>query len=255
MRDSRKFLPVGVLLFIATLAVQGATSKEATIIKDVSFSHTEDSLEAKITAGGESKYTYFELKSPHRLVIDFHGIQNEINFKEKNIGTNGVERVRTSLFSDKSRTATRIVFDLSKDAPFRVIDDGAGVVRIVFGKTARAPQNQTAGPAIVPVSKSFPASASPALKLASLLPAPETMAAAQSTPLTNGISFVDSHANFTADGRCRECYARYASTGGGCGTARTADTGDDSSSGYAAGIDDPNCHSAVSGGVDFNRRH
>jgi type IV pilus assembly protein PilQ len=186
MRDSRKFLPVGVLLFIATLAVQGATSKEATIIKDVSFSHTEDSLEAKITAGGESKYTYFELKSPHRLVIDFHGIQNEINFKEKNIGTNGVERVRTSLFSDKSRTATRIVFDLSKDAPFRVIDDGAGVVRIVFGKTARAPQNQTAGPAIVPVSKSFPASASPALKLASLLPAPETMAAAQSTPLTNG---------------------------------------------------------------------
>lgn len=188
MRDSRKFLPVGVLLFIATLAVQGATSKEATIIKDVSFSHTEDSLEAKITAGGESKYTYFELKSPHRLVIDFHGIQNEINFKEKNIGTNGVERVRTSLFSDKSRTATRIVFDLSKDAPYRVIDDGAGVVRIVFGKTARAPQNQTAGPAIVPETKSFPMSGpvSPALKLASLLPAPETVAALQSAPLTNG---------------------------------------------------------------------
>jgi type IV pilus assembly protein PilQ len=184
--DSRKFLPVGVLLLIATLAVQGATSKEATIIKDVSFSHTEDSLEAKITAGGESKYTYFELKSPHRLVIDFHGIQNDINFKEKIIGTNGVERVRTSLFSDKSRTATRIVFDLSKDAPYRVIDDGAGVVRIVFGKTARAPQNQTAGPAIVPESKSFPATASPALKLASLLPLPETVAAVQSAPLTNG---------------------------------------------------------------------
>jgi type IV pilus assembly protein PilQ len=184
--DSRKFLPVGVLLFIATLAVQGATSKEATIIKDVSFSHTEDSLEAKITAGGESKYTYFELKNPHRLVIDFHGIQNAIHFKEKTIGTAGVERVRTSLFSDKTRKATRIVFDLSKDVPYRVIDDGAGIVRIVFGETARAPQNQTAGPAIVPEAKSVSGAASPALKLASLLPTAETVAAAQSAPLTNG---------------------------------------------------------------------
>src|SRR5262245_19048408 len=158
--DSRKFLPVGVLLFIATLAVQGATSKEATIIKDVSFSHTEDSLEAKITAVGESKYSYFELKNPHRLVIDFHGIQNAIHFKEKYLGTNGVERVRTSLFSDKSRQATRIVFDLSKSVPYRVIDDGAGIVRIVFGENVRAPQNQTAGPAIVTETTSFPVSSS-----------------------------------------------------------------------------------------------
>src|SRR5215471_20404990 len=185
--DSRKFLSVGMMLFILTLAVHGATSKVATIIKDVSFSNTGDSLEAKITAGEDAKYTYFELKQPHRLVVDFHGIQNTIRFKERHIGAAGVERVRTSFYSDGARQATRIVFDLSKDVPFRVIDE-AGAVRIVFGSTARAPQNQTAGPVVVPEPASFSvsASASPALKLASLLPEPEPTVPVQSLPAARG---------------------------------------------------------------------
>src|SRR5690348_17644765 len=135
--DSRKFLSVGVMLLISTLAVHGTTTKEGTIIKDVSFSNTGDSLEAKITAGEDAKFTYFELKNPHRLVVDFHGIQNTIKFKEKQIDIAGVERVRTSLFSDRSRTATRIVFDLKGNVPYRIVEDGNGVTRIVFGETAR----------------------------------------------------------------------------------------------------------------------
>src|SRR6266536_4161207 len=126
--DSKKFLSVGVLLLVCTLAVHGTTSREGTIVKDVSFSNSGDSLEAKIIASEDSKYTYFELKEPRRLVVDFHGIKNTISFKEKVIGAAGVERVRTSYFSDKKRKATRIVFDLSKDVPYRLIEDGAGVV-------------------------------------------------------------------------------------------------------------------------------
>ena len=38
--DSRKFLSVGVLVLISTLAVNGATSKEAAIVKD-RFGSTE----------------------------------------------------------------------------------------------------------------------------------------------------------------------------------------------------------------------
>src|SRR5438552_2119972 len=148
--DSRKFLSVGVLVLISTLAVNGAASKEAAIVKDVSFSNTGESLEAKITASDDSKYAYFELKEPHRLVVDFLGIQNTISFKEKKIDAAGVERVRTSLFSDKKRHATRIVFDLTRDVPYRVIEDGGGVVRIVFGETVRAPLNLTAGPVMIP---------------------------------------------------------------------------------------------------------
>ena len=161
--DPRKFLTVGVLLFLATLAVHGASP--ATIVQDVSFKNSGDSLEAKIVADEGSTYEHFELKNPHRLVVDFRGIHNTISFREKKIGAAGVERVRTSFFSDKTRTATRIVFDLYKDVPYRVIDDGHGIVRIVFGDTARAPENQTAGPAIVaePRTESVPGSASPSL--------------------------------------------------------------------------------------------
>jgi type IV pilus assembly protein PilQ len=148
--DSRRFLSVGLLVLISTLAVNGASSRETAVVKDVSFSANGDSLEVKITATDDSKFTYFELSNPHRLVVDFHGIQNTIGFKEKQIESAGVSRVRTSFFDDKKRKATRIVFDLSDNAPYRVLEDGGGIVRIVFGETVRAPLNQSAGPVFVP---------------------------------------------------------------------------------------------------------
>jgi hypothetical protein len=72
--DSVKFLSVGLLLLISTLTLNGAASREAAIVKDVSFSHDGESLEARIIATDDTKYTYFELNHPHRLVVDFHGI-------------------------------------------------------------------------------------------------------------------------------------------------------------------------------------
>jgi type IV pilus assembly protein PilQ len=104
----------------------------------------------KITTTQETKFTYFELDAPHRLVLDFHGIQNDVGFREKQIANGGVRRIRTALFESKERKATRIVFDLNDDALYRVLDDGAGTIRVVFGQTARAPLNLTAGPPVVP---------------------------------------------------------------------------------------------------------
>jgi len=83
--DSGKFASVGVLLLISTLAVNGAASKDSVIVKDVSFNSNGESLEVKITASDETKYTHFVLDHPRRLVVDFHGIQNTISFKEKKI--------------------------------------------------------------------------------------------------------------------------------------------------------------------------
>jgi hypothetical protein len=182
--DPRKFLSVGVLVLISTLAVNGAASKEAAIVKDVSFQNNGDFLEARITASENSKFTYFELKQPHRLVVDFHGSQNTISFKEKRLDTGGVERVRTSLFSDQNRQATRIVFDLTDGAPYRFIEDGGGIIRILFGEAVRAPQNQTAGPVMVPEPSTFSISnfGSPAAKLASILLLPEPVAAPLDPP-------------------------------------------------------------------------
>ncbi|PYS22510.1 MAG: hypothetical protein DMG11_26645 [Acidobacteria bacterium] len=164
--DSRKFLSVGVLLLVSTLAVNGASSRESAIVKDVSYQTIGDSLEVKITATGDSKFTYFELNGPHRLVVDFHGIQNTIGFKEKQIDANGVERVRTSFFNDKNRQATRIVFDLKDNVQYRVVDDGGGsIVRIVFGATAHAPSNLTAGPPVAPAESVATALKLPTVKL------------------------------------------------------------------------------------------
>src|SRR5438093_8967523 len=148
--DSGKFLSVGVLLLLSTLSVNGAATKEPAIVKDVSFNRAGESLEVKITATDESKYTYFVLDHPRRLVVDFHGIQNTISFRQKKIDAAGVQRVRTALFSDKTRKATRIVFDLAENADYRFIDDGGGIVRILFGPESHAPLNQVAGPPIVP---------------------------------------------------------------------------------------------------------
>ncbi|PYS54894.1 MAG: hypothetical protein DMG13_06650 [Acidobacteria bacterium] len=167
--DSRKFLSVGVLLLIATLTVNGASSRETDVVKDVSFKNNGDSLEVRITAPDGSKFTYFELNQPHRLVVDFHGIQNTIGFKEKQINSAGVERVRTSFFNDENRSATRVVFDLTDNVPYRILEDGGGIVRIVFGRTVRAPANLTAGPAMIPAPGTYSTPSLPKLHIDSVL--------------------------------------------------------------------------------------
>jgi len=155
--DSRKFLFVAIVLLISALAVNGASNKGTAVVKDVSVNANGETLEVKITATDDARFTYFELKSPHRLVVDFHGIQNDIGFKEKQIDAAGVSRIRTSFYNDKKRQATRVVFDLKDGVPFQVVDDGIGIVRVVFGAASaaasgeRPPLNLMAGPlAFVP---------------------------------------------------------------------------------------------------------
>src|SRR5689334_4549186 len=145
--DSRKLLPVSVFLLVSTLAVSGATSKVTAVVKDLSFNSSGASLEVRIATTEQADYTYFELSKPRRLVVDFHGIQNGIGFKEKPIEAAGVERVRTSYFSDKNRNATRIVFDILENVSYQVVNDGNGTIRVVFDGAAAAEK---------PVSQSLP---------------------------------------------------------------------------------------------------
>src|SRR5262245_12280774 len=128
--DFRKVSIIFVLAVALSLAV-AASPKEA-FVKDVAFSASGRSLEAKITSTESAKFTYFELDGPHRLVVDFHGLKNGVGFSQKTIQAVGVERVRTSYFTAADRTATRIVFDIERNVNYRVIDDGDGIVRIMF---------------------------------------------------------------------------------------------------------------------------
>jgi type IV pilus assembly protein PilQ len=153
--DFRKFLVFGVLVLILTLAVQAASPKEAATVKDVAVTSSGPALEAKITASEAARFTYFELEGPRRLVVDFHGLQNGVAFTQKTVQLAGLERIRTSYFSTEARKATRIVFDLAGGVNYQVVDDGAGVVRVVFGDPGKivpvenVPVNLVAGPPVL----------------------------------------------------------------------------------------------------------
>ena len=138
--DSRKALAFGMFLLAFTLVVQAvgpATGPKETstvnAVKDVSFMPAGESMEARITTTGPARFTYFELAGPRRLVVDFHDLQNGVAFKEKLVSSAGVERVRTGLFQDKDRNVTRIVFELTSDAQYQIVDDKSEMVRVVFG--------------------------------------------------------------------------------------------------------------------------
>ncbi len=151
--ESRKLLPVSVLLLLMTLAINAAV-KDTAVVKDLSFNPNGDSLEVKIATSVHAQYTYFELSHPRRLVVDFRDVENGVGFTEKErLGAGGVERVRTSLFIDKNRKATRIVFDLEDSVPYKVSEDGGQgkIVRVVFGTkpVTSAPLGLTAGPAMI----------------------------------------------------------------------------------------------------------
>ena len=138
--NSRKFLSIALLLMVSALALYGASSTNIAAVNGISFKTADNSVEATITAAENAKFTYFELRNPHRLVVDFHGVQNEIGFKEKRIGSGGVNRVRTSYFTDDKRKATRVVFDLTDSAKYRVLEDGDGLEHPPRGEDLRHTQ-------------------------------------------------------------------------------------------------------------------
>jgi len=103
------------------------------MVKDIAVTSKGQALEAKITATEAARFTYFELDGPRRLVVDFHGLKNGLSFSQKKVETAGVEKIRASFFSAPDRKATRIVFDLDAVVNYQVVDDGGGVVRVLFG--------------------------------------------------------------------------------------------------------------------------
>jgi type IV pilus assembly protein PilQ len=138
-------MTLGLSLLALTVAGYGAAPQPA-VVKSLAYSGNGESLDVRIDATGPVRVAHFELDNPRRLVVDFLDIQSTIAFKEKSVRLAGVERIRTSFFTDDKRQATRIVFDLSGPAPYVIDDDGAGHVRVAFGR-ASSPATAKAAPA------------------------------------------------------------------------------------------------------------
>src|SRR5436190_5834069 len=98
MFDSRKALPFGVLVLAFTFVIQAVAPTGSPAVKELVMAPGENSVEAQITTTAPAKYTYFELTGPRRLVMDFHDVQNDLAFKEKQVFVSGVERIRAGMF-------------------------------------------------------------------------------------------------------------------------------------------------------------
>lgn len=162
--DSNKILAFVVMLLAFTLAVHAVVPKGTAAVKevkDVVVTPSGDFLEARITTTAPARVTYFELAGPRRLVVDFHDLQNSIGFKEKVVWVGGVERIRTSLFTSKDRSATRIVFDLTDKAHYQVLDEKTQAVRVKFGEMSSAIQTEApvriVPPPVAPIPAPLPA--------------------------------------------------------------------------------------------------
>jgi type IV pilus secretin PilQ/predicted competence protein len=189
--DFKRLLVFGVLVVLLTLVVQAASPKDAAMVKDLAVTSSGETLEAKITSSETARFTYFELDAPRRLVVDFHGLKNGINFTQKKVETAGVAKIRTSYFSTPARKATRIVFDLAAGVNYQVVDDGGGVVRVLVGDPKlhvpvadQIPSNLLAGQ---PVFVTTEEETTAALTRASLV----SLAAAQEAPAATSVVLLE----------------------------------------------------------------
>ena len=99
-----------------------------------------------VKADGRLDYRDFMLAGPDRLVVDFPDVTARATVRQIEIGQDPVRKVRLGQFSAASPKVARLVLDLSKKAPYRIID-GVDGVRIVFGDGRRRRRRARAGPA------------------------------------------------------------------------------------------------------------
>ena len=179
LSDLRKFMVMFALVVALTFVVQAASPKDA-FVQDVALSSTGRFLEARITASESARFTYFELDGPHRLLLSIFTASKIISLsRRRTLNLLGLPAFGQVIRMAPDRTATRIVFDLDKTVDYRVIDDGAGVVRVVFdgpeADTIQVPSNLIAGPPVFPKPEEA-APVVPKIRLESL--APEVQVAA-----------------------------------------------------------------------------
>ena len=75
-----------------------------------------------VKADGRLDYRDFMLAGPDRLVVDFPDVTARATVRQIEIGQDPVRKVRLGQFSAASPKVARLVLDLSKKAPYRIID-------------------------------------------------------------------------------------------------------------------------------------
>jgi type II secretory pathway component GspD/PulD (secretin) len=128
-------LLLGVL--IASTSVQGETSKVSSLRVEQDNSGSSSFI---ISKSGMMDVQDFTMENPPRLVLDFVGATHELTRNEFDGDGKIVTKVRTSQFTDDPDLVTRIVFDMTRHAKYKVVDSGA-LVTVQFFTGDAAPAN------------------------------------------------------------------------------------------------------------------
>ncbi|HXY39660.1 MAG TPA: type IV pilus secretin PilQ [Vicinamibacteria bacterium] len=112
-----------------------ATGPKATRIVAVTRDQSDGMLAFTVRADGRLQYRDFLLPNPDRLVVDFPDVTARASVRALDVAQDPVRKVRLGQFSAAAPRVARLVVDLSRKSPYRIIDGSDGV-RIVFGESA-----------------------------------------------------------------------------------------------------------------------
>jgi type IV pilus assembly protein PilQ len=123
-----------------------ASGPRATRIVSVSRDDVPGLLAFTVKADGRLQYRDFVLTGPDRLVVDFPDVSARASAHAMEVAEEPVRKVRLGQFSAAAPKVARLVLDLSRKTPYRIID-GTDGVRIVFGEGAQAAEASAPAPA------------------------------------------------------------------------------------------------------------
>jgi len=118
----RKILFLGFLapLFLFALAGGSPTS----VVKDIQIERSQKGVLLTVLCQGKISYQVWEMKSPPRLVIDFEDAKHALpRLNYRHLPPCGIRSIRTSQFKFNP-LRVRVVLDLEKPIPHKVVDNG-----------------------------------------------------------------------------------------------------------------------------------
>ncbi len=107
------------------------TRRNATTVTAVTHAEEGVQLAVTITADGSLSYEDFFLANPDRLVVDLNGVS--VTRRNLVVEKDPVRKVRIAQFSTGTPRVARLVLDLARKTPYRIVEASDGV-KILFDR-------------------------------------------------------------------------------------------------------------------------
>jgi len=170
MNNKRPALTLVMAGFLALAPAVPAFADAARLLSVQPVVHSAE-LEVLIQMEGDFQHTFFELKDPSRLVVDFTPVGEVTASSLITVNAFGVERIRTG---QPEQGRARVVFEFKDQMPFYLINKTPEGIQVFFlsgsaGKRAAGPNPPPRQPQL-PAEDTAPSSALPSSAKADRLP-------------------------------------------------------------------------------------